>query len=74
MPGPGEKEPLHRLSKADRGAIIIIVAYTWIVIATIVTGIRFGLAWTTKTGFKLEDGTFALGVVSDLLTLYYFSC
>lgn len=62
--GSGAEAPLHRLTKDDRGPIIVIVAYSWIFITALVAVIRFGLAWRQRLRFKIDDGTFLLGVVS----------
>jgi hypothetical protein len=62
--GPGAKAPLHRLTKDDRGPIILIVAYSWVFISTLVAVVRFGLARVRRLQFKNDDGTFLLGTVS----------
>ncbi|KAF2731045.1 hypothetical protein EJ04DRAFT_21873 [Polyplosphaeria fusca] len=63
MSGAGEIEPLHRITKNDRGPILVIVAYSWIVVTTIVAIIRFTLAYNQRLRFKIDDATFLLGVV-----------
>ncbi|KAF2438836.1 hypothetical protein P171DRAFT_477166 [Karstenula rhodostoma CBS 690.94] len=57
------KPALHPLTSEDRGALIIIIAYSWICITVLAAVIRFGLAWTNRLHLKKDDGTFALGVV-----------
>ncbi|KAF2467216.1 uncharacterized protein BDR25DRAFT_305654 [Lindgomyces ingoldianus] len=60
--GPGELAPLHRLSKDDRGPIVIIIAYSWIFVLSLVVLIRFGIAVNQRLRFKVDDFTFVLGV------------
>ncbi|ORY19758.1 hypothetical protein BCR34DRAFT_551640 [Clohesyomyces aquaticus] len=60
--GPGQLAPLHRLTKDDHGPIVIIVAYSWSFIVTLVVLIRFGIALNQRLRFKVDDFTFLLGV------------
>ena len=62
--GNDKLPPFHRLSPDDRGPIVIIVAYTWIFVSSIVAVIRLGIAYSQRIRFKVDDGTFLLGVVS----------
>lgn len=61
------KPALHPLTGDDRGALIVIIAYSWIFITVLAAGIRFGLAWSNRLHLKKDDGTFALGVVRKVL-------
>ena len=68
MPGVGPS--LQTLNEDNRGPIIVIVAYSWVAISVIVAIIRFGLTWRQShlQRFKVEDGTFLLGVVGIIFS------
>lgn len=66
--GPGSQPALHPLTADDRGSLILIVAYGWIFITSLVAAIRFGLAWSHKLRFKVDDTTFVIGAVSPSFT------
>ncbi|OCK78965.1 hypothetical protein K432DRAFT_355802 [Lepidopterella palustris CBS 459.81] len=60
---PDELAPLHKLTAEDRGSIIIISAYSWVFVTTIIAIIRFGFAINQKLKFKLDDLIFAIAAL-----------
>ena len=60
-----DKPALHPLTADDRGALILIIAYSFVFITVIAASIRFGLAFRHRLHLKKDDFSFAAAVVSE---------
>lgn len=69
-----EKPALHPLTNYDRGALILIIAYSFVFITVIAASIRFGLAWRNRLHLKRDDFSFAAAVVSENLVACGVHC
>ncbi|KAF2867083.1 hypothetical protein BDV95DRAFT_610967 [Massariosphaeria phaeospora] len=70
--GSAANAPLVSFGEHNRGPVIIIAAYSWICISSIVASIRFGLAWNQRLPFKVDDGSFLTGLVLAIASSVLF--
>ena len=60
----GRDAPLFANTEADRGAIVVVVTFTTVIITTLSTSIRSALRYQKHKQFGLDDGAFIAANVS----------